>query len=359
MRDMPRPRPKYLLREKRGGVTVWVFRRDKKSPRIVINGAYGSEEFLANYDAAYHGRTPEKVELRGRAGTLSWLVDRWQDSSDWKNTSVATRRQRDNILIKVLEKSGRVAFADITKADIINGREKRMETPFAANNFIKTMRALFRWAVRVDHLKEDPTKDVAMFSKKTDGHLMWSREDISAYRNRWPLGTRARVAFEVLYCTGMRRGDVVRIGRQHFDETGRGAMKTEKTGTEVYPEITPALAEALQHGPTGDLVFIVGADGKPMTKESFGNSFADWCRAAGVDKSAHGLRKTAATEAAESGCTEEELKAMFGWENDRTSSIYTKKASRRKMAIQAQDKRNGNILSPVEFQGQGKLEKLK
>ncbi len=35
-----------------------------------------------------------------------------------------------------------------------------------------------------------------------------------------------------------------------------------------------------------------------MTKESFGNDFCDACRKAGVNKSAHGLRKIGATRAA-------------------------------------------------------------
>ena len=54
----------------------------------------------------------------------------------------------------------------------------------------------------------------------------------------------------------------------------------------------PALIETLRVGPTGDLAFICGANGKPMTRESFGNAFHDACRAARIKKSA---RKLAAT----------------------------------------------------------------
>jgi hypothetical protein len=51
-------------------------------------------------------------------------------------------------------------------------------------------------------------------------------------------------------------------------------------------------------GPRGDLAFIVGKNGKPLTKESFGNEFKTACRQAGVPGSAHGVRKIAATRAA-------------------------------------------------------------
>jgi hypothetical protein len=37
--------------------------------------------------------------------------------------------------------------------------------------------------------------------------------------------------------------------------------------------ILPELADTLAAGPCGDLAFIVGANGKPFTKESFGNEF--------------------------------------------------------------------------------------
>jgi hypothetical protein len=79
----------------------------------------------------------------------------------------------------------------------------------------------------------------------------------------------------------------VRIGRQHVRD-GIATIRTEKTGTEVHLPILPELQEAIAHGPTADLAFVCGANGKPMTKESFDNAFSEACRAAGVNKSAHG-----------------------------------------------------------------------
>jgi len=59
--------------------------------------------------------------------------------------------------------------------------------------------------------------------------------------------------------------------------------------------ILPVLAETLSAGPCGDLSFICGKRGEPLTKESFGNLFKDACRAAGVPGSAHGVRKSGDT----------------------------------------------------------------
>jgi hypothetical protein len=74
-----------------------------------------------------------------------------------------------------------------------------------------------------------------------------------------------------------------------------------------------------------DLAFICGVSGAPFTKESFGNAFADACREAGLKgKSAHGIRKIAATRAANSGATVPELEAIFGWRGGRMASLYAR-----------------------------------
>jgi Phage integrase family len=88
-------------------------------------------------------------------------------------------------------------------------------------------------------------------------------------------------------------------------------------------------------GLCGDLTFIVGADGKPLTKESFGNAFREACRAAGVPGSAHGVRKIAATTAANNGATTSQLKALFGWTSDAMPTLYTRAADRHRLGREA------------------------
>jgi len=69
-----------------------------------------------------------------------------------------------------------------------------------------------------------------------------------------------------------------------------------------------------------------------MTKESFGNAFRDACRAAGIRKSAHGLRKLAATRAADADATLWQLNGMFGWTGTKMASLYTQAADRKRAA---------------------------
>ena len=137
--------------------------------------------------------------------------------------------------------------------------------------------------------------------------------------------------------TGLRRGDAVRLGRQHVRDDV-ATIKTEKSGTEVTLPILPILARTLEAGPCGDLTFIAGKNGRPLT-ESFGNLFRKACRDAGLhNRSAHGLRKAAATRAANPGATVAELEAIFGWQGGTMAALYTRAADRRRLAQRAMHK---------------------
>src|SRR5262249_265228 len=129
-------------------------------------------------------------------------------------------------------------------------------------------------------------------------------------------------------------------------------MQRKKQGTEVHLPVLPELQQAIDYGPTSDLAFICGANGKPLTKESFGNAFRDACRAAGVNKSAHGVRKIGATRAANNGATVAELEAIFGWIGGRMASLYTQSADRARLGKRAIDKLTNesrtSIAAPME-----------
>jgi integrase len=195
-------------------------------------------------------------------------------------------------------------------------------------------------------VKEDPTVGVEDPARpKGSGIPVWTEEHVAAYEKRWPIGTRQRVWLDVLLYTGLRRGDAVRLGRQHV-RNGVATLKTEKSGFEIELTlpILPVLAETLGAGPCGELTFIIGATGKPLDKRTFGNQFRKACRAADVKRSAHGLRKIVATRAANAGATVAQLEAIFEWSGGRMASLYTRAANRRRLALEgmhllANDKR--------------------
>ncbi|MHC5307562.1 tyrosine-type recombinase/integrase [Bartonella sp. LJL80] len=332
---MARPRPPYLQRQvDRHGNVVW-YVRIRPNPRIRIYGEYGSPEFIKAYKAAVNGQ--ELPTIRVASHSLEWLIEQYRKSSDWLSLSMATRRQRENIFLHVIKKAGAKPYKDITRRIIIASRDERADTPAQAGNFLKAMNGLFKWAIDAEYVTDNPCAGVkAPKLKSVEGFEAWNETDIDKYENKWPVGTKERVWLHVLLYTGLRRGDAVKIGRQHVRD-GVATIKTEKSGykTEVTLPILPVLQQTLDAGPTSDLAFICGANRQPLTKESFGNYFREACNEAGIKKSAHGVRKISATRAANAGATVAQLKALFGWEADNMAAHYTKSADRRRLAKEA------------------------
>jgi integrase len=336
---MPRPRPPYLWRERtRHGRVVW-YVRVRRGPRIRLKAEYGSPEFWAAYDAAIVGKPLPDAHPRAATGSLEWLWNRYRETAAWADLSAATRRQRENIMLHVLRSAGADPFAKVTRAHIVAGRDRRAKTPAQARNFLDAMRGLFRWAHEAGYVSPDPTSGVKNPARpKGAGFPAWTEVDVAAYEAHWPVGTRQRVWLDVLLYTGLRRGDVVTLGRQHVKD-GIATLRTEKSKVAVTIPILPVLARTLEAGPTGDLAFICGERGKPFTKESFGNEFREAAKAAGlVGKSCHGVRKIGATRAAENGATVPELEAIFGWQGGGMAALYTRAADRARLAKSAMSK---------------------
>ena len=333
---MPRPRPPHLVREtSRHGRPVW-YVRVGQGKRVRMRAEYGSPQFWRDYRLAVEGQ-PITAPAAPAAGSLSWLIAQFVESAEWSDLSPATRKQRHAIFRAVEASAGRTPVRLIDRSVILAGRDRRRETPHAANVFIKAMRSLFGWAVERGHAPSNPTIGVKLLAGENDdvGFHAWTEDELARFEVRWPVGTRERLAFDILLYTGLRRGDAARLGRQHVRH-GEFSLRTEKTGAVVTRPVLAPLAASIAATPTGDLTFIVSSNGRPFVKEAFGNWFRDVCKKAGVPGSAHGLRKAGARRAAEAGATEAQLNALFGWrQGSRESATYTRTANNARLAREA------------------------
>ena len=252
---MPRRRPQYLVREfSRHGKAVWYCRRGGR--RIRLRAEYGTPEFEAEFQAALTGvARPQPQGDDQKAGTVAWLIARYRETTAWQqDLSAATRRQRDNIFLHVIKNIGDLPVTAITRDKVIEARDKRAtKTPHQARNFLDALRGLFRWALDARHIKIDPTAGVKNPKRKSgDGFAPWTEKDVAAYERRWSVGARQRVWLDVLLYTGLRRGDAVRLGRQHVRD-GVATLQTEKSqgAVTVTLPILVVLARTLAAGPCG------------------------------------------------------------------------------------------------------------
>ena len=311
MADMPRPRPPYLSRDPtRHGRVVWY--------RAGSVGASGFTPLSARWNSSSNTRTPwqavqsrrEASRHRARSHGSSPAIERQRHGrrSLWRpDASGRTSCGRS------WRPPARIRWRGSPATRLSRGGNGARRRHHRRGTFSTPCAGCFGGRRRRKHVRVDPTAGVADPPRvKSGGFRPWTEDDVAAYERRWPIGTRQRVWLDVLLYTGLRRGDAVQFGRQHVRD-GIGTMQTEKSGYSVTVTlpILPVLAATLAAGPCGDLAYIAGASGHPFTKESFGNEFREACRAAGVRGSAHGVRKIAATRAANAGATVAQLEQSW------------------------------------------------
>jgi integrase len=281
-----------------------------------------------------------RVEIgasRTMPGTISALVVAYYNSAEFKHQfAVATQDMRRAIIERFRAEHGDKRVALLQRGHVLKMLAK-IERAYA-QKWIKTIRGLMRFAVSINMRADDPTEGIkTMRPTKSDGFRTWGEQEIAAFRASHALGTRARLALELLLGTAQRRGDVVRMGRQHVRDSVL-LVRQNKTGAVLEIPVISELAEALDATPSEHLTFLTTAHGKPFAAAGFGNWFRQMCDQAGLHGfTAHGLRKATCRRLAEAGCSEKQIAAISGHLSLSEVQRYTKGADQARLARDAMD----------------------
>ena len=218
-------------------------------------------------------------------------------------------------------------------------RDRKQAFPEGANNRLKAIRQVFKWALekKVRGVSYNPARDVPYLKGSSEGFHTWTIEEVRKFEERHPVGTKARLALALYMYTGVRKSDVVLLGAHHMRggwfkfTTHKGRNKKPVT---VEIPVLPELQRIIESTSCiGVRTFLVTEYGKPFSANGFGNKMRQWCDEAGLPQcSSHGLRKAAATTAAENGATVHQLMAIFGWLTESMALVYTREARRKKLA---------------------------
>ena len=321
-------------------------------PRVElpVDSDPASPEFQAAYHAALRGEQPGQalaiVAARGGSGSVKDAIERWHNSTTFNDEySASTKALRRSILNSVSRLVGNLPLARMDCAYI----ERWLET--APTKGVKRTRLLaikpfFKWAVEVVHLVDtDPTEGIKAKAKETEGHATWTDEQITQFRAHHPLGSKARLALELLLAVAARRGDGISLGHQHLKDgwlvfTQEKNRRRKPVGIAV--PIPAELAAAIETCPTppDSLTFLTNDWGRPFTKKGFNDWFREQVAAAGLPGTCvpHGLRKAACRIMAESDCNVHEIKSVSGHRTLREVERYTAAVDNKRLAIRARAK---------------------
>ncbi|MEJ2118468.1 MAG: hypothetical protein P8Y36_11485, partial [Alphaproteobacteria bacterium] len=221
------------------GKPRWYLRRPGYK-RVPLPGLVWSPEFMAAYDAAMAGEKPEIGKSKIKPGSIADLIAQYFQTAAFTRLSDATRQTYRGILERFREDYGELPVARLEAQHITAILDKMAATPAAANNLRRMLRTIMKLATKRKMIKSNPMTEVEPIRYKVKGFKDWSDAEIKLFTDGYPLGTRERLALELLLCAAPRRSDAILIGPQHLSG-GRLIYRQKKTGAEIDIPILPQL----------------------------------------------------------------------------------------------------------------------
>ncbi len=310
---------KYICEDVDRHGNVRCYARLPGKRKVRIRALPGTAEFMEEYQAAISSMAaaaPRQAD-EAKKGSFRYLCIRYYASTAYKALDVSTRNWQRRALDEIAQEHGAKPVAMMQARHVRGLRNAKAATPAAANQLVKALRALFTWANEAEETTVNPTIGVKKLKYRSEGHHTWTDEEIRQYYERHLLGTKPRLALDLLRYTTGRREDAPRLGRQHIRDGRirfRQAKNEHRNPIDIDIPLHPALAESIEAAKVKtNMTFLLTEYGKPFTANGFGNKFKDWCRQADLPHcSAHGVRKATSTALAESGATPHEIMAITG-----------------------------------------------
>jgi integrase len=329
-------------------------RKGHKNVELPVNGDVNSPEFLACYFAALRGQRPSEavaaIPINGKTGMVATAITEFLNSTTFKADADTTQALRRPKLESVSRLVGHLPLAQMDDGWIRRWLE-RSSTPSAKRTRFLALKAFTRWALDRKMIATDPCAAIKVkVATAGDGHHTWTDQQIEKYRAHFPIGTRARLALELLLAMAARRGDGIRMGRRHFvvNEDGEICLRfvqqknRKRKPMTVQIPVPSELAAAIEAcpSPPESLTFLVNEWGRPFSEKAFNSAFRKWCDEAGLPEccTPHGLRKGKSRIMAESNCTAPQMMGVTGHRSLKEVQKYIDKFNRETAAAEAQKK---------------------
>lgn len=279
-----------------------------------------------------YARRPGAITPRS-SESISALITAWQRSPEWDRLS-SKRKTVCEIYLRPLMPIGHKPVKGLRRRDIRALRDMSYgaDRPGAANGFVNVVSAMLNWAMKADWIEHNPAIGIPPIP---GGHLpAWSQAQADQAIADLPEQLR-RLVLMALF-TGQRRGDLCRLAWSNYD--GQRIRLTQgKTGTPLVIPVHPALKAEMDVWPRVATTILVNSRGRPWQPESVSEGMRYALTKLGFPKgwNIHGLRKLAATNLAEAGCSVHEIASITGHKSLALVSLYTQSVDQERMATAA------------------------
>lgn len=325
--------PKYCYRKRGGSGRVYIyFERGGGRERMP---PFPSVEFWDRYNALLKG-------LPKKPSTHSWtsLLFLYRTSERYTSKKPRTKADYEKPMAWIERNWGDLDPRQTKRSQVIAVMRENSDAYRWANDFKTVVSQCMDVACDEDWVEVNRMKTIrALKPEKTLDRQPWPQDMIEAFRKEAPIGTRARLIFELCLGTGQRIGDVLSLRWTDCDAQGIHLLQG-KTGAALFIPYTPTLREVLSGVQRNGITIASANLGRPLTYRQAQDSVMKVRKAIGAESyDIHGLRHTAAWELYEAGCSDEEVKAITGHSAVQMLRLYGGAARQKRHAKAAQEKR--------------------
>lgn len=266
------------------------------------------------------------------ADSLEALIHSYRRSPEWDGLSERTRTNYA-IYLRPLEEVGHLPVRDMKRRELLLIRDAiaRARGNGAPTGFMRAASAVFGWAVDHDWIEHTP---VHRIKRLPGGHLRaWTRAEADAAIGGLPEHLR-RVVLLARF-TGQRRGDLCAMTWSAYDGTTL-RLTQQKTGAVLVIPCHPILRAALDQWRQSAtaVTILTNTLGRPWVAQHLSHELPKGLARIGLagDLNVYGLRKLAAAELADVGCTMHEIAAITGHRTLAMVQEYTRSADQERLA---------------------------
>lgn len=265
--------------------------------------------------------------------TVGDLIAAWERSPEWRRLAENTKAAYSRY-IRPLVGMEQVAVAAVSRRELVDIRNAiaGARGHGAATGFVRAASAMFGWAIEAGWIDHSPLTKV---KRLAGGHLpAWTPQDAAQAIAGLPEHLRRPVVL-ALY-TGQRRGDLVRLAWSAYDGQ-RIRVRQQKTGAALMVPAHPALKAELDawRAVTQSTLMLVNKFGRAWRPSNLSKQLGE--ALAKIDgfpagRNIHGLRKLAAANMAQAGCTLHEIASITGHKSLGMLQLYTASADQERLA---------------------------
>jgi len=266
------------------------------------------------------------------AKSLEALIHAYRRSPEWDGLSERTRTNYA-IYLRPLEEVGHLAVRQMKHRELLLIRDAIAcaRGNGAATGFMRAASAVFGWAVDHDWIEYTP---VHRIKRLPGGHLRaWTRADADAAVEGLPEHLR-RVVLLARF-TGQRRGDRCATMWSAYDGTTLRLVR-QKTGAASVIPCHPVLKSALDgwRRDATAVTILTNTFCRPWVAQHLSHELPKALTKLSLahDLNVHGLRKLAAADLADVGCTMHEIAANTGHRTLAMVQEYTRSAGQERVA---------------------------